>query len=472
MFVPRFAECWRHDHHEHGRRRCHVVVILLAPAQSVVNATGPFTDGIRKMDDPEAKNIIQPSAGVHIVLPDYYSPRSMGLLDPQTSDGRVIFFLPWEGLTIAGTTDSPCDVSTDPEPTEDAIQFILEEVRGYLSPEMDVRRGDVLAAWSGIRPLVSDPNAKDTQSLVRDHMVHVSNSGLVTIAGGKWTTYRLMAADAVDAAVKVSGVPFKASATDGLALIGSEAWTPNYYIRLVQEYGLEVDVAQHLSHTYGSRAWEVADLERLTGRRYPVVGRRLVPEYPYLESEVDYAIREYACTAVDVLARRTRLAFQNTRAAEAAIPRIIELMAARLGWDKARQAAETASAMHFLTTMGGAVHERERVKRAPMRLSFQRIQELTAEFKRLDLDNDGHIRQHELRAALQRNGVDADDARLRAMIAEADFNNNGMIELDEFLSLMSAVENGDVSTSTLTYLVESKESLRRRIPVSRSGGGV
>ena len=152
-------------------------------AKSVINATGPFTDSIRKMDDGLSRDIVCPSAGVHVMLPDYYSPANMGLLDPATSDGRVIFFLPWEGHTIAGTTDTPCPVTTSPGPSESDIQFILSEVKNYLTSDIDVRRGDVLSAWAGIRPLVKDPNAGDTASLVRNHVVHRSDSNLITIAG-------------------------------------------------------------------------------------------------------------------------------------------------------------------------------------------------------------------------------------------------------------------------------------------------
>lgn len=171
-------------------------------AKCIINATGPFTDSIRKMDNPSVKEICCPSSGVHIVLPGYYSPEQMGLLDPSTSDGRVIFFLPWQGGTIAGTTDLPCEITHSPKPTEDEIEFILKEIKNYLNPDVEVRRGDVLSAWSGIRPLVSDPNKGDTQSLARNHIVHVSDAGLVTIAGGKWTTYRAMAMHTIDAAIK------------------------------------------------------------------------------------------------------------------------------------------------------------------------------------------------------------------------------------------------------------------------------
>lgn len=152
------------------------------------------------------------------------SPEQMGLLDPETSDGRVIFFLPWQKHTLSGTTDSPCDVTYHPTPTEEEIEFILDEIKNYLNSDVEglnyliyikkkyniililmpflVRRGDVLSAWGGIRPLVSDPNKGDTQSLARNHIVHTSKSNLITIAGGKWTTYRSMAQETIDAAIK------------------------------------------------------------------------------------------------------------------------------------------------------------------------------------------------------------------------------------------------------------------------------
>ena len=171
-------------------------------AKGIINATGPFTDGIRKFDDETVKDIVAPSSGVHVILPGYYSPQKMGLIDPKTSDGRVIFFLPWQGNTIAGTTDSPTEISQNPVAKEEEIDWILSEIRHYLSPDINVRRGDVLAAWSGIRPLVKDPNAKNTESLVRNHLINVSPSGLLTCAGGKWTTYRQMAEEAVDEAIK------------------------------------------------------------------------------------------------------------------------------------------------------------------------------------------------------------------------------------------------------------------------------
>lgn len=205
-------------------------------ARGIINATGPFADTLLTLDNPSHKPIVQPSSGVHITLPNYYSPRKMGLLDPATSDGRVIFFLPWQGNTIAGTTDSPATVTREPRAQEEDIRWILDEVRHYLAPDIKVRRGDVLSAWSGLRPLVRNPGASSTEGLVRNHMIHVSENGLVTIAGGKWTTYRAMAEETIDVAVKEFALESKAGkcVTDQLRLVGSDGWSRNMFIGLIQ----------------------------------------------------------------------------------------------------------------------------------------------------------------------------------------------------------------------------------------------
>lgn len=177
-------------------------------AKGIINATGPFCDKIRQMDDPSLPTVVAPSTGAHIIFPGFYSPRDMGLVDPSTSDGRVIFFLPWEGNTIAGTTDTPSEVESNPKATKDDINFIVNEVTNYLDPVIKVRKSDVLAAWSGIRPLIRNPASTNTEELVRNHIVMVSRSNLVTIAGGKWTTYRQMAEETIDEAIKIFGKPF------------------------------------------------------------------------------------------------------------------------------------------------------------------------------------------------------------------------------------------------------------------------
>ncbi|KAJ7684515.1 FAD dependent oxidoreductase-domain-containing protein [Mycena polygramma] len=325
-------------------------------AKGVINATGPFSDALLTLDNPAHTPIVQPSSGIHITLPNYYSPRKMGLLDPATSDGRVIFFLPWQGNTIAGTTDSPAEVEREPRAQEEEIRWVLEEVRRYLAPDIKVRRGDVLSAWSGLRPLVRNPDAASTEGLVRNHMIHVTESGLLTIAGGKWTTYRAMAEETVDEAVKVFGLEGRVKSgciTDTLRLVGSDGWSRNMFIGLIQRYGLETEVAQHLSDDYGDRAWTVCSLAEPTGNTWPLHGKRISPSYPYIEAEVRYAVRhEYALTPIDVLARRTRLSFLNARAALDALPRVADIMAEELHWSRAEKARQVARSIAFLASMG------------------------------------------------------------------------------------------------------------------------
>ncbi|EDO34335.1 predicted protein [Nematostella vectensis] len=441
-------------------------------AKCVVNATGPFTDAIRHMDDNQVSNICQPSSGVHIVLPSYYSPKDMGLLDPATSDGRVIFFLPWAGRTIAGTTDTPTKVSYEPEPQEEEIQFILNEIKHYLSEDLDVRRGDVLAAWSGIRPLVKDPNSKNTESVARNHVITVSDSQMVTIAGGKWTTYRSMATDTVDACIKACNLqPARGCQTDGLLLEGGQGFTQNLFIRLVQDFGVEVEVAQNLASTYGSKAPQVARMANLTGKRWPVVGRKLVEDFPYIEAEVKYAVQEYACTAVDVLARRTRLAFLNVEAALEAIPRIVDIMGKELNWDKQRKEIEMKEARRFLGAMGLDVHTN--VRRVDVNFSPQEVEYYKKVFSWFDTQGRGFITVHDLRKLLTQVGETLNDEQLHELINEVSVKKNSIIELDEFLQLMSAHKKGAVANNRFASIIDRHfHHLNQQIPVDRSGGGL
>ncbi|XP_071488803.1 glycerol-3-phosphate dehydrogenase, mitochondrial-like [Diadema antillarum] len=439
-------------------------------AKSVINATGPFTDSIRQMADPSCPKICQPSSGVHIVLPDYYSPEAMGLLDPSTSDGRIIFFLPWENFTLAGTTDRPCEISHSPSPSEADIQFILREIKDYLSKDVTVRRGDVMAAWSGIRPLVTNPNSTNTESISRNHVIDVSPNKMVTIAGGKWTTYRSMAIDAVDAAIEACGLePRNGSLTEGLLLEGAHGWTPTMFIRLIQDFGLENEVAQHLANTYGDKAVEVARMASLTGKRWPVVGKRLVEDFPYIEAEVIYAVKEYACKAVDVLARRTRLAFLNVQAAEEALPRVVEIMAKELNWSKMKQEMELADGRRFLNQEMG-YNCRTSLMTVPINFTDHEREKYTQRFQTLDKQKKGYITPNDLRQFLESVGDDLTEDQLRSMMNEVDCNKNGRVELTEFLQLMSAIKTGAMANIRLELALSKWE--RKHIPTYRSGGGV
>ncbi|KAF6787083.1 glycerol-3-phosphate mitochondrial protein [Colletotrichum sojae] len=331
-------------------------------AKGVVNATGPFTDAVERMDDPARKSIVAPSSGAHIMLPGNICPNGIGLLDAATSDGRVIFVLPWQGFTLAGTTDNACPVEKEPIARDNDIDFILQEVNKLITPESRLSRSDVLAAWSGIRPLVKDPNAKNTESLVRSHLVTVSASGLLTCAGGKWTTYRQMAQDAVDEAVKtfdlktqsatfpdVSGAGYPGLPVSGkcittnVPLVGAHGFSTQLPGQLASHFGLAPDVAHHLAHNYGDRAWSVAAAS----------ASRIIPDFPFVEGEIRHGVRaEMAQTATDLISRRTRLAFLDAESALRALPRVIDVMAEELSWSNARKSSEWTDAVRFLQSMG------------------------------------------------------------------------------------------------------------------------
>lgn len=334
-------------------------------AKGVINATGPFTDAIERMDDPSRKAMIAPASGAHIVLPGDVCPNGMGMLDAATSDGRVVFVLPWQGFTLAGTTDNACDVERQPVARDADVDFILKEVSKLLKPDSVLTRSDVLATWSGIRPLVKDPNAKNTESLVRSHLVTVSASGLLTCAGGKWTTYRQMAEDAVDDAIKTFNLTTKAEVlpdisgagalgieTNGkcftrqVVLAGAHGFSKELQSQLIEHHKVDSDIAHHLATNYGDRAWALlsAPKEQIT---------RLVPSHPFTEAEVRFGVRsEAACTAADLIARRTRLAFLDVDSALLALPRVIEIMGDELQWSKARAAHEWSETVQFLKSMG------------------------------------------------------------------------------------------------------------------------
>lgn len=314
---------------------------LEVTARVVVNATGPFGDTIRRLDDPDAPPLLKISSGVHIVLDGKYSPPHAGLLIPRTEDGRVVFVLPWLGHTLVGTTDDPAQPSDHPGVSEGEIAYILRQVEPYLGR---IGREEVRSAWSGLRPLVSRPEA-DTARLARDHLIQQSPSGLLTLTGGKWTTYRKMALDLVAYAARVWGFELRPSQTDRLPLVGAEGLDLYGGVLLLERnYGLDHATAAHLHRTYGSRAARVLELAQ--GR--PTL---LLEGYPYLEAEVRYAVRhEMALTPMDFLARRTRLAFLDQQAAQKALPRVSDLMAQELGWSGEVSRRQQEQALKLLTS--------------------------------------------------------------------------------------------------------------------------
>lgn len=335
-------------------------------AKVVINATGPFADSIRRMEDENVRPMIVPSAGVHITLPSYYSAEGMGLIVPKTKDGRVVFMLPWLGRTVAGTTDSSTEITALPKPDAEEVGFILDALSDYLS--IDVRASDVQSAWSGIRPLAVNPDESgekgSTQNILREHAVHVSPEGVVTIAGGKWTTQRVMGEAAVDKAVEVGGLESKASRckTRFVRLIGAHTYDSSYFTFLAQRYELrgegavknetsktsaflDVECAKHLARAYGDQAYKVAEIAE------GGLGERLVDGYPIIEAEILYCVQnEYCETAMDFLARRTRLVFLDSKAALAVLPKVVQVMGRALKWSDERKELEMRRGREMIAT--------------------------------------------------------------------------------------------------------------------------
>ena len=285
-------------------------------ARVVVNATGVFTDAIRRLDDPQARAVVAVSQGIHLVLDSSFLPGRTAVMVPHTDDGRVVFIIPWQGRTLMGTTDTPLEgPSAEPIPQEGEVDFVLRHAARYLAKQPT--RRDVLAAFAGLRPLVKGRNAS-TAALSRDHTLLISASGLVTITGGKWTTYRRMAAAAVDAAAQVGALPSRPCKTEGLSLAGAA-------------------VASGPWREFGASEGEIEAYRA----RFP---GRLHPRLPYERAMVAYAVeREMAVRLEDVLSRRLRALVLDARAAAEAAPQAAQLMAALQGHDEAWVKAEIAA---------------------------------------------------------------------------------------------------------------------------------
>lgn len=289
----------------------------------VINATGPFVDSIRRMDEADERAIIAPSQGIHIVLDKSFAPLKTALMVPHTDDGRVIFMVPWCGKVLVGTTDTALpSVDRDPKPLKEEVDFLLTHAARYLAK--DPTREDILSIFAGIRPLVAASDSKNTAALSRDYHLCIAPSGLVTIAGGKWTTYRRMAKDTVDKALPLTGLSFRRCVTSRLRLHGY----------------MEGGNFEDPFHSYGT---DRSAVEALAGGQ-PELLSPLHPKLPYRGVDVLWAVRhEMARTLEDVLSRRMRALVLDARAAFEMADRVLDLMASELGRDAEWKAAERAA---------------------------------------------------------------------------------------------------------------------------------
>jgi glycerol-3-phosphate dehydrogenase len=284
-----------------------------AGGRVVINATGPFSDALRRKADPGIEPIIAPSQGIHLVFDRSFLAGDSAIMVPHTSDGRVMFAIPWHGHTLAGTTDTPvAEASLEPVAQEQEIEFILHTASLYLAKKP--ARSDVLSMFAGIRPLVRSNDSGNTAALSRGHTIRIENSGMITICGGKWTTYRHMAEDCVNQVATLARLAESPSITEHLPIHGFHSSSGTF---------------GHLG-VYGSDAPAVRELMRAE----PGLAAALHPELPYTGAEIVWGARsEMACTLEDVLSRRTRALLLNARAAAEMAGRAAALLARELGRD-------------------------------------------------------------------------------------------------------------------------------------------
>lgn len=285
-------------------------------AKTVINATGVFADAIKQMDEPDVKPMIQPSQGIHLVVSKEFLPDKYAIMVPQTKDGRVMFAVPWHEKVVLGTTDTMKEEpELEPKAQEKEIDFILETAGQYLTKQPT--RKDVLAVFSGLRPLAKpEGDGKSTKEISRHHKVMISLSGLITIIGGKWTTYRKMAEDAVDNAILIGGLPERKCMTKNLPIYG---------------FDKNLDLTTDPLAVYGTEKYQLLELEE----EQPELAELLSETLPLRKSQVVWAVRyEMARTIEDMLARRVRGLFLDAKESFRIAPQVAEIMATELGEGK------------------------------------------------------------------------------------------------------------------------------------------
>ena len=303
-------------------------------AKVVVNATGIFSDSVRRMDEESIEPVVAPSQGVHIVLDQSFLARDTAIMVPKTDDDRVLFVIPWHGRALVGTTDTEMErPELEPVPRREEIEFILRNAARYM--ERDPRPADILSVFAGQRPLVRMGGMQETKKISREHVVEISRTGLVSLMGGKWTTYRKMAEDAVDDAAQVGGLPTRTCVTKELRLHG---WLA------ADDPALPAAGSMRM---YGSDAGRVtAFLDSNPAHR-----EKLHPKLPYLCGQLRWAVRfELARSLEDLLSRRTRSLVLDARATIEAAPRAAAILAEELGRDAKFAQAQLDA---FLELAGG-----------------------------------------------------------------------------------------------------------------------
>lgn len=307
---------------------------LAVRARVFVNATGPYSDTIRSMASPGTPSRLVLSRGVHVLLPLDFHSTGEALLIPKTEDGRVIFAIPWLGRLLVGTTDRETTLDEELVVQRSEGEYLLNHLNRYVARRREI--DEIVSAFAGIRPLVRSGHSRATKKLIRDHEVEVDGrSGLVSILGGKWTTYRAMAEDAINAVQRCLNQPVRGGLTKNYQLAGAKGYEADYWSVLARQSGLPESVARHLAGKFGTDAEEIIALVR---QDYELQ-RPIVSGAPHVRGEVVYAIQhEMAISIEDILARRIGLQYYSWELAAEAAPVVATYLARELGWFEAQKA--------------------------------------------------------------------------------------------------------------------------------------
>ncbi len=296
-------------------------------ADFVVNASGPFVDRIRKLDDKNSKEILETSSGIHIVLDKKFLPNDEGIMIPKTEDGRVLFMLPYLDKCLVGTTDEKEDLQDNPKVKDKDIEYLLRHIKKYFS--VDITKNDILSSWSGLRPLVVSSDKNSTKELVREHYIEESKSGLVSIVGGKWTTYRKMAEEVIDyISSKYNRKKLHTCKTKSYKLVGSQENLSKIKDKL-DKLDLNKKAREHLLSFYGDRALCIAEIAKNKGFE------PINENYPVLKAEIHYSVeKEFVKKPLDFLVRRVNLGLIDKEAAKSSLLMVCKELQDIFGWSE------------------------------------------------------------------------------------------------------------------------------------------
>jgi len=321
---------------------------FVVQAKVVVNVTGVHIDEIRKLDDPNSKPLLKPSQGIHLVFPKAKLPLKSALIIPKTSDGRVVFMIPWGEVIVVGTTDTAIEsISDEPLPYPSEVEFLLKTAQEYL--DIPLRLEDATSIFAGLRPLISPEGESNTKNISREEMIVVSPSGLITMGGGKWSTYRKMAEDLVNRMIfeaKLS--PHSSCSTYNYSFIGKSNYSENLYLQISQNYKVSTETAKRLRNYYGGEVFEVLG-------KTP---KELLENSGYFQEEILHAIqKEFALTIIDILGRRLRVLFYDLNLAKNLVTPVSKIMVKELKWTAKEKSIQEKSALELIDTLSKSMQK-------------------------------------------------------------------------------------------------------------------